>query len=107
MSRTLLLERPEWHRQAACRGMGADLFHPVVETGRPTRENVARIKEAKAVCARCPVAAECLAEVAKLAPRADLATGAIRGGLTPSERHPETIAKKRAAVRAARARNVA
>lgn len=40
-----------WTALAACRGMDPDTFFP--GRGAPTRE-------AKAVCARCPVKAECL-----------------------------------------------
>jgi WhiB family redox-sensing transcriptional regulator len=46
-----LLRRPEWHDRAACRGMGNDQFFP-------HRGEAA--SEAKAICARCPVRAECL-----------------------------------------------
>lgn len=44
-------ERPAWHAEAACRGMGPDLFFPA--RGQSTAE-------AKALCHRCPVQAECL-----------------------------------------------
>lgn len=47
-----LLEGPEWHRQAACRGMGANLFFP--ENGMNADGAAAR-----KVCAGCPVRAEC------------------------------------------------
>lgn len=46
----LLLERPEWHQRAACRGVGTDTFFP--ERG----ESVA---PAKALCARCEVREPC------------------------------------------------
>jgi len=45
-----LLQRPSWHRDAACRSMGPDLFFP--DMG----ESPAR---AKAVCERCTVAEAC------------------------------------------------
>jgi WhiB family redox-sensing transcriptional regulator len=51
MSLDDLLNRPAWHADAACRGMGPDLFF-----GDPLRA-----VEAKKVCAGCPVTAECLA----------------------------------------------
>ena len=41
-----------WQAEAACRGVDPDLFFP--ERGGATAE-------AKAVCADCPVAVECLA----------------------------------------------
>lgn len=47
-----LMEGPEWHQQAKCRGMGAALFFP--ERGELTAH-------AKAVCRRCPVKEECAA----------------------------------------------
>ena len=46
-----LFNRPAWHRDAACRGMGPALFFPV---------RGASSDEAKAICARCPVRSECL-----------------------------------------------
>lgn len=60
--------RPEWHRRAACRGLGTDAFFP--EKGEDARP-------AKAVCSGCPVAAPCGA-----------ATGdhGIWGGQSPRER---------------------
>lgn len=42
--------RPAWHRRAACRGAGPDLFF--IERGGSTAP-------AKALCASCPVADEC------------------------------------------------
>lgn len=47
---TVLLGRPSWHRQAACRGLGPDAFFP--ERGRST-------DAALEVCERCAVEAEC------------------------------------------------
>jgi len=46
----------DWRSSAACLTHDPELFFPVGEsdTSRP------QIREAKAVCARCPVAAECL-----------------------------------------------
>jgi WhiB family redox-sensing transcriptional regulator len=46
-----LLQRPEWHKRAACRGKGVDEFFPP--------EGSSRIRGA-IQCARCPVAKECL-----------------------------------------------
>ena len=43
--------RPAWHQHGACRGADPNLFFP---------ERGESVKEAKAVCARCPVRAECL-----------------------------------------------
>lgn len=44
------LPRPGWHRQAKCRGLDPDLFFPTPG---------ASAAGAKAVCATCPVKAEC------------------------------------------------
>lgn len=46
------LGRPGWHSEAACRGVGADVFYG----GRGGDTG-----PAKALCASCPVCAECLA----------------------------------------------
>ena len=43
--------RPAWQQHGACRGLDPNLFFP---------ERGESVKEAKAVCARCPVRAECL-----------------------------------------------
>ena len=48
---TRLFEPQPWMAEAACRGLDVNLFFP--ERGEPT-------KSAKAVCADCPVQAECL-----------------------------------------------
>jgi WhiB family redox-sensing transcriptional regulator len=48
----------DWQVDAACRGLDtARFYHPENERG-PSRMH--REKQAKAVCARCPVIAECL-----------------------------------------------
>ena len=49
---TQLLQRPVWHLQANCRGMGNDAFFP----GHGGSTEVAR-----AVCEGCAVRKECLA----------------------------------------------
>jgi len=45
-----LLERPEWHKRAACRGMDPNVFYPA---------NVHQSAAARKVCADCPVRGEC------------------------------------------------
>lgn len=45
------VDTDQWRRQAACRGIDPDLFHP--EQGESTAP-------AKAVCASCPVWRDCL-----------------------------------------------
>ncbi|CAN5667993.1 hypothetical protein BH24ACT5_BH24ACT5_30620 [soil metagenome] len=47
----LVVEREPWTTDAACRGLDPDLFFP--QRGAPP-------DQAKAVCAGCPVRAECL-----------------------------------------------
>lgn len=53
---TLQLLQQDWARLAACVGADPEPFHPDKHTRR------AAIRAAKAVCASCPVAAECLAD---------------------------------------------
>lgn len=43
--------RPDWHTEAACRGLNPDLFYG---------ETSDHATDAKAVCATCPVRQECL-----------------------------------------------
>ena len=59
------------------RGRTRTLFFPAAESG-PARD--AQVAAAKAVCARCPVRAECLAEALARIPYG------IAGGLTEHER---------------------
>jgi WhiB family redox-sensing transcriptional regulator len=47
-----LLRRPEWHRKAACRGIGTDAFFPVVGGNG---------QAARAVCDTCAVRTKCMA----------------------------------------------
>jgi hypothetical protein len=67
----------DWRHRAACRGVDPELFYPVAEDGPPYEEQVAA---AKAVCAGCPVRAECLAFALVALPHG------IAGGMTPAER---------------------
>jgi WhiB family transcriptional regulator, redox-sensing transcriptional regulator len=46
-----------WRRRAACREEDPELFYPSGTTGSA----LARLAKAKAICARCPVTAQCLA----------------------------------------------
>jgi WhiB family transcriptional regulator, redox-sensing transcriptional regulator len=46
----------DWRHEAACRDEDPELFFPVSEMGPVARQ----VSEAKAVCARCPVANACL-----------------------------------------------
>lgn len=51
----LNIDRPEWVEQAACYGIGTDIFFP----DRPDAKKA--IQKAKKVCDGCPVAQPCLA----------------------------------------------
>lgn len=65
-----------WDQHAACKPSDLDLFFPP-SYGRSYRT---WIEEAKAVCATCPVRAECLTDALANSP------DGIRAGLTPDER---------------------
>jgi len=69
-----------WVRHAACGLDTAELFFPISDTGPAVRDAA----NAKALCASCPVNAECRADAEN--------TGqphGIWGGLDPTERHPQ------------------
>jgi hypothetical protein len=68
-----------WRDRAACRDVHVDpeLFYPAAASGTAYDAQVA---SAKAVCARCPVIAECLAEALLRIPHG------IAGGMTEHER---------------------
>jgi WhiB family redox-sensing transcriptional regulator len=63
-----------WMDHAACKEVDDDLFHPIGDTG-PCEQ---QITQAKAVCRRCPVTAQCLAYGGTYP--------GIYGGLTDRER---------------------
>ena len=69
----------DWRSRAACAAVDidAELFFPAAEAG-PVHD--AQVAAAKAVCARCPVVADCLAEALARMPYG------IAGGLTEQER---------------------
>jgi WhiB family transcriptional regulator, redox-sensing transcriptional regulator len=46
----------DWRHRAACRDEDPELFFPVSEIGLGARD----VDRAKAICARCPVRAQCL-----------------------------------------------
>ena len=70
-------EYDDWRHRAACRDEDPELFFPLSEIGPGARQTA----QAKAVCARCPVRAECL----DYALDNGLDHG-IYGGVTESER---------------------
>ena len=69
--------RREWRTRAACRSVDPELFFPTAETG-PVHD--AQVAGAKAVCAGCPVRAECLDEALVRIPEG------IAGGTDPRGR---------------------
>ncbi len=69
-----LVNRPAWHRRAACRGVGVDAF--IIGQGAQYEEG------SRKLCAGCPVRQECL-ETALA--HGDTTTG-LWGGTTPVER---------------------
>lgn len=76
----------DWQMQAACRGEDPSLFfHPEGERG-PAR--LARELAAKAVCASCPVMAQCAAHALKVRE-----PYGVWGGLTEDER--ESLLRRR------------
>lgn len=76
-----LLELPEWHLDAACRGMDTDLFFPYRGES---------LKKAKAICTQCPVQEECLTWAIE-----ENEKFGIWGGL--NERNRRRVKKERAA----------
>jgi hypothetical protein len=77
VSTRLTYRGEDWRSQAACRDVDPETFFPSAEAG-PVYE--AQVAVAKAVCAGCPVLAECLAEALARIPCG------IAGGLTAEER---------------------
>lgn len=67
----------DWRSAAACLNTDPETFFPVAEAG-PVHER--QVSAAKAVCAGCPVRAECLDEALVRMP------DGIAGGLTAAER---------------------
>ena len=67
----------DWRDVAACRDEDPELFFPVGTTGPAVDQVVA----AKAVCHRCPVSAECLAQAL-----AGTRISGVWGGMSEEER---------------------
>jgi WhiB family redox-sensing transcriptional regulator len=53
--RSATAEDTEWHVHALCRGKDPEIFYPVGTKGPA----ILQAEEAKAICRRCPVRAEC------------------------------------------------
>lgn len=70
----------DWRDRAACRDVHPELFFPVSEAVPGGMQ----VRQAKAVCARCPVRQECF----EYAIAAGVDHG-VFGGATPNERRSE------------------
>lgn len=81
----------DWRHRAACRDEDPELFHPVGDDGSA----LIQIGAAKAVCACCPVVAECLSFALVALPHG------VAGGLTAEERAKLRRTRRRASTRAA------
>lgn len=77
----------DWRHLALCRDEDPELFFPIGTTGPAA----AQVEEAKVVCRRCPVTAECLSWALETGQDAG-----VWGGLSEDERR----ALKRRSVRA-------
>jgi WhiB family transcriptional regulator, redox-sensing transcriptional regulator len=86
----------DWRSAGACLNADTDLFFPISMTGR----GLDQIAEAKAICARCRVRAECL----EFAQTHDFTYG-IWGGTTPEDRQRVRRRERRAARARARAKS--
>jgi WhiB family redox-sensing transcriptional regulator len=75
-----LLRRPAWHREAACRGQGTAAWFP----GRGEDQD-----PAKAICAGCPVTAQCLSAALGTATLFD---SGIWGGTSARQRKRRRLA---------------
>ncbi|MQA14715.1 MAG: hypothetical protein GEV09_11230 [Pseudonocardiaceae bacterium] len=78
---------PDWHCQAACRDVRRELFFPE----HPGAAE--QVREAKDVCARCPVRAECLTDVMAWE-RPGYRYGVV-GGLSARERQQLARSRRR------------
>ncbi|MFB4318175.1 WhiB family transcriptional regulator [Actinomadura sp. 21ATH] len=67
-----------WSDQAICRGADPDLFFPIGYSAPILREQE---RAAKAICANCPVTADCLSWALRVGE-----PDGIWGGTTPEER---------------------
>ena len=75
-----------WQDKSACRGMGSETFYTAEFARGPLKRNHEAM--AKAVCATCPVAHQCLAWALEFAE-----PYGIWGGLTPEERDARRLSE--------------
>jgi len=71
-----------WRKHAACRGMDTNLFYPEAGYNGHRKQ-----RQAQAVCAQCPVQAECLQALGRY-------SGGIVGGQTTAQRTKGHMIKK-------------
>jgi WhiB family redox-sensing transcriptional regulator len=83
-----LLDRPAWFELARCRGVDPNLFFP---------ERGESLAAAKAVCAECPVRAECLGwaltegeKFGVWGGQSEKERGRIRRAMPPADRRPRS-----------------
>ena len=77
----------DWRSHAVCRDEDPELFHPVGDSGPA----LLQAEQAKAVCRRCPVTDECLANAL------ELGAEGVWGGMSEEERR---ALKRRGGLRA-------
>ena len=82
-----------WQWRAACRGDDATLFFPPNHF-EPREERLARERQAKAICATCPVRVECLEYAVRIKE-----PHGIWGGLNELERRYLIRARQRDGLR--------
>jgi WhiB family redox-sensing transcriptional regulator len=85
-------KRPDWFDDASCRGLDIKLFFP-------ERHQPQLIKEARAICAECPVRAECREYSLDLHETYEIF--GVWGGWTHRERVNELRGNNRVAARSA------
>ena len=79
----------DWRDRAGCRDVDPELFFPVGTSGPA----LLQVAEAKAVCRRCPVAAECLTWALDSGQDAG-----VWGGLSEDERRARRWHRSRAGI---------
>jgi WhiB family redox-sensing transcriptional regulator len=85
--------RADWRDRASCLDEDPELFFPIGNTGPA----LIQVEEAKAVCARCPVLAECRAWALD---NPKLAEFGVFGGMSEDERR--AVARRNRRHRSAR-----
>lgn len=86
------VERPDWFKDAACKGLDIKLFFP-------ERHQPHHLKEARKICAACPVQQECRTYAIDL--HEIFETFGVWGGTTHKDRCEELRSNYRVAARGA------